>query len=64
MYIQVELSQDKKVLVCWIPVDKRVKTGVKLTLKGLDGWWRVNEMYFILQSRDNINRDWKVGGLI
>ncbi len=63
MYNQVKLTQDLKVLVCWIPVDKRVKTGVRLTLKGLDGWWSVKEIYSKKLNRKP-HQDWKVGGLV
>ena len=62
MYIQVRLLQDNKELVCWIPVDKRVKLGVRLTLKGLDGWWDVDRMYSTVDAKPH--QDWKVGGLI
>ena len=64
MYIQVKLSQDTKILICWIPINKRVRIDTKLTLKGLDGWWNVDEMYSIIKPKDRIYRDWKVGGLI
>ena len=64
MYRQVQLSQDNKILVCWIPVDKRIGIGTKITLKGLDGWWVVDEMYAATKPKDTINQDWKVGGLI
>ena len=62
MYVQVRLLQHHKELVCWIPVDKRVKLGVRITLKGLDGWWNVDKMYSITDSKPH--QDWKVGGLI
>ena len=63
MFVQVQLSQDKKILVCWIPVDKRVSVGVRLTLKGLEGWWLVDEMYSTIKTKDKLHQDWKVGGL-
>ena len=64
MYNQVRLQQGGMVLVCWIPVDKRVKHGVKLTLKdGPEGWWEVLEVYTTQKPVDQIRKTWKVGGL-
>ena len=67
MYNQVKLTQEidsqrHQVLICWIPVDKRVQTGVRLTLKGVDGWWSVKEIYSKKLNRKP-HQDWKVGGL-
>jgi hypothetical protein len=63
--VQVKLLQGSAVLVCW--VDKEVKVGNMLTLKGADapeGWWSV---YSVSEpkkaSKINSNRDYKVGGL-
>lgn len=39
--MQAVLKQDKTTLVTWLPEDKRVKSGVRITLKGVDGWWTV-----------------------
>jgi len=53
-------------MVCWLDVDKRVKVGTRLTLKGIPKRdWIVMRVYKTERTADdmNFNRRWQVGGL-
>lgn len=63
--VQVVLMQGDKHLTCW--VDKEVRVGNMLTLKGTDapfGWWSVYSVSEPVKAASiNSNRDYRVGGL-
>ena len=48
IYKQVLLIHDNRHLTCWLPVDGRVKVGVRLTLKGMPEIWKVVAIYTII----------------
>ena len=50
-------SDDGGCLVTWLPADPRVKIGTRLTLEGVEGWWKVVGQY-VTQDSENINRKW------
>ena len=52
-------------LVCWLENDSRLRVGVRVTLKGLDGNWIVRRVYKTLRTASDVfaTRHWKVGGL-
>lgn len=45
MLRQYELSQNENRLICWLPADSRLRSGVRVTLKGLDGVWNISTVY-------------------
>jgi len=45
MYIQVMLTKEESQMVAWVEKDKRLKEGVKLTLKDVEGKWTVEKLY-------------------
>lgn len=52
-----------QVRVCWLEVDKRVKQGTVLTLKGERKRWKVEKQFRELRTSSPPRQDWKVGGL-
>jgi hypothetical protein len=52
-------------LVCWLPIDPRVKKGTRLTLKGIATDWIVMRIYKTERTANDIefSKRWKVGGL-
>jgi hypothetical protein len=65
-YIQVSLLRTDLNcnLVCWLEKDKRIKPGRVLTLKDTEGKWKVQEVYSLVElEQDELQKDWKVGGL-
>lgn len=55
------------ILVCWLEEDKRLKVGVRLTLKGTGNrQWMVSQRYKTTRTGEDMafNRRWKVGGLL
>jgi len=57
-------TEDKtlQVFLCWIEVDKRIKVGSQIRLKGQRIWWKVTKI-FDLRTSFPPRQDWKVGGL-
>lgn len=52
-------------LVCWLEANRRLKVGMRLTLKGIDGDWTVMRVYKTERPASDVfaTRHWKVGGL-
>ena len=64
---QYELSSDGSELVCWLPIDARLKVGAKLTLKEIPGIiWLIDKVYETEMSHEALHfiRGWKVGGIL
>lgn len=59
--VQCLLSQGNDRMTSWIDYDKRLRIGIHVTLKGLNGRWRIETMSE--PSHNSINRGWNVGGL-
>jgi hypothetical protein len=54
---QVYLKSGTTQLVCFVPDDKRLKVGTRLTLKDDDTEWTVEAMYAEMRHHE-INRVW------
>jgi hypothetical protein len=64
MLIQTRLRSGHTEMVCWLEQDSRVHRGSRITVKGDDAVWQVVEQYLGTRMAPNeINRQWKVGGL-
>jgi hypothetical protein len=51
-------------LMCWLPVDSRLKRGVIVTLKEIPRRdWIVMRVYKTEKDDGDLNRRWRVGGL-
>ena len=59
---QTELASGNRRMVCFLPRDPRVKVGTVISLAKSDRRWRVLEQHAIKEYQE-VNRDWKVGGL-
>ena len=59
---QTELASGNIRTVCWLPRDPLVKVGTVISLAKSDTRWRVLEQYSTMEHQE-INRNWKVGGL-
>jgi len=64
---QCELSRitgptSKRKMVCWLAEDG-LKENLTISLKGSDIKWHVDKIYDISLHKENINRNWNVGGL-
>lgn len=44
-YVQCDLRQENVMLTTWIPKEKGVGKGARLTLKGEEGIWTVDKTY-------------------
>ena len=63
-HIQTEIGQGKRHRMCWLPIDRRVKPGIWLTIDGLPGEWRVIKQYERIDARFIFSsREYRVGGL-
>lgn len=49
-------------MVTWLNEDG-LKEGMKIFLKGSSDLWNVDKVYSISLHKENINRNWNVGGL-
>jgi hypothetical protein len=57
-YELLEPESDSR-MVCWLPIDPRVKLFSTLTLKDIPGRvWTVTKIYDAVKSRDDIKRGW------
>lgn len=54
-------SNGRLVMTCWLP-SGNLKIGMIITLKNLEGKWKIEELYHTTDSK-LLNIDWKVGGL-
>lgn len=52
-----------EVFICWLEVDKRVKEGSIVSLKGETKRWKVEKQFEELRTKFPPRQDWKVGGL-
>jgi hypothetical protein len=53
-------------IVCWLEADKRLKKGVRLTLKDNNDpntWWTVDAVYDTME-RLSIQKVWDAGGIV
>lgn len=50
-------------ITCWLPKDRRIHKGTRLTLKGDKRTWIVEDQYSTTIIAPQINRKWNVGGL-
>ena len=55
--VQTELIRHNMHLVCWLPVDARVRVGSVISLDKEDGRWKVLKMYG-RQDHTDIQRGW------
>ena len=55
--VQTLLQNDNIEMVCWLPVDSRVRQGVFVTLQKVDGRWKVIRQYQRVEHTD-IKRGW------
>jgi hypothetical protein len=60
--VQTELQCGDRHLVSFLPKDKRVKKGTRLSLKGNDAIWTITKQYPEIDS-SQIQRGWDVGGI-
>jgi hypothetical protein len=62
---RLEEPQTGSVLTCWLKDDPRLKVGVRVTLKETGKrLWRIAWRSEHTVEDANINRHWRVGGLI
>jgi hypothetical protein len=62
---QVELFDGNDRIVCWLPVDSKMKlkVGMRLTLQDtFEKVWTIGEIFSTMDHYE-INRKWDVGGL-
>jgi hypothetical protein len=59
---QTELASGNRRMVCFLPRDPRVKVGTVISLAKGDRRWRVLGQHETKEYQE-VNRDWKVGGL-
>lgn len=57
MVAQCKLRQGTSTLVSWLDTKKKFKVGSLVTLKGLEGKWKIESIGRIMLA-NNINRDW------
>lgn len=62
-YVQTKLRSGQTFTTYWLPVDRRVKVGTVITLKGDDRRWQVIKQCEPRLDRRLLRTDWKVGGL-
>ncbi len=63
-YRQTHLISGSTHLVCWLPINRRVRPGTRLTLKKEPGTWTVKEVYGTVLPRAALERGWRVGGML
>jgi hypothetical protein len=56
--VQVELRSDHSTMVTWVEADKRLKRGVKITLKGMPNTWREIQNVYTEHDRKDIKTGW------
>jgi hypothetical protein len=61
--VQVHLSKETEHIVCWLPAEPKLKVGLILSIKGLEGKYTIKEVYSTVMDHFEINRKWDVGGL-
>lgn len=61
--VQVEVSHGDRHLVTWVEDDSRLKPGVRIELKNQVGLWNVVRVYRTKLELQDLNRNWRVGGL-
>jgi hypothetical protein len=61
--VQVKLRYKNAELVTWLENDKRLKPGVKRSLRQETSFYEVVEVYTTVVDFININTTWLVGGL-
>lgn len=49
-------------MVTWL-AEEGLKEGLKISLKGSSDIWNIDKVYHISIHKENINRNWNVGGL-
>lgn len=60
--VQCQLSNGPAKMTAWLDAAKGPKVGNFVTLKNVDGLWRVDKVGKP-RAADTINGDWKVGGM-
>jgi hypothetical protein len=64
---QVKLQADNGMhLITWLPFmfnKKRIQVGMRISLKDDETIWTVREVYSGLSSYQEVDKQWKVGGL-
>lgn len=63
-YRQVQLLEEdeRSVLICWLPVDRRVRKGVKLTLKEMPSrLWTVRWVGKEIRTETDLHKRWDIG---
>lgn len=54
--VQVKLSQGNLQKVCWVDKDPRLKQGADISLKDVEGRWKVEAVYLIELDISALNR--------
>ncbi len=52
----------KRCMVSWL-VEDGLKEGLSISLKGASEIWNIEKVYDVSIHKENINRNWNVGGL-
>jgi hypothetical protein len=60
---QIQVSRGPKKSIFWIEDDPRIKQGNSLKVKGSPEWWNIDHVHEQKLGKEDINREWKVGGL-
>ena len=60
---QVSLKRKNENQIVWVDKEDQIKKGSIISLKGETEKWRVEEIYLPSLDKQEINRNWHVGGL-
>jgi hypothetical protein len=60
---QCDLVKGDQRLTAWIDDRKGIRFGTVVTLRDLEGLWRVERVGRVVVDTETINRRWNVGGL-
>ncbi len=63
MYKKVSLRKKDSHQICWVDTEKNFKVGDSVELKGVEGLWKVEQVYQTELEKNAIRTDWKVGGI-
>ncbi len=61
-FVQIEVERDKKHRICWVEHEEKVKVGNSIRFKNENIFYNIIDV-FSIQNRNDINRNWHVGGL-
>jgi len=65
VYVQVRLrSTSGQVLTCWLDKSHKFKEGSIISLRGETERYEVVRKYHTKRPKSQLNKDWRVGGLV